>query len=196
MTFIYMCSGWIYISTAGECSIVAVLLLYNSSTLVVELNIVVLRQLYWGRCCATMQSAPVGWWGQFESTASGGCWLSSLLIRRTEIVKGNDLGWFTLKTGHKWEQRRGPHYWQRCYNATFPLPKSRDRPEEFWLSSQHRGKQCRKNKASAKSDLKANRAQDELFEIRSSRRHSPQTCVILDRCRESRDYCLQRLKRH
>lgn len=143
-----------------------------------------------------MQSAPVDCWDQFESKASSGCLVSTLLIRRTEIVKGNDLGWFTLNIGHKWEQRQGPHYWQWCYNATFSLPKSQERPEEFWLSSQQWGKRCKKNKASAKSDLKANGAQDELFEIRSSRRHSPQTCVILDRCRESRDYCLQRLKRH
>lgn len=63
----------------------------------------------------------------------------------------------------------------------------------------------KKNKESVESDPKANGAQDELFEIRSSRRHSAQMRVIVliecennrgdsDRTKERR-YCEKTLER-
>lgn len=54
----------------------------------------------------------------------------------------------------------------------------------------------KKNKESVESDPKANGAQDELFEIRSSRRHSAQMRVIvLIECENNREEILTERKR-
>lgn len=54
----------------------------------------------------------------------------------------------------------------------------------------------KKNKESVESDPKANGAQDELFEIRSSRRHSAQMRVIvLIKCENNREEILTERKR-
>lgn len=107
------------------------------------------------------------------------CLVSTLLIRKADIVERDDPWLLYLKEGMPVRTKQGPHYWL-CYKATFfslwlSLKARKGQASFDYPASGGRRERSQKNKESAESDLKGNGAQDELFEIRSS----ADVCVIL-----------------